>query len=239
MNGKLLGLAVLCLLVGAVIGYSLSILQIGALQSHVSSLESTIASMQSEYRALNITYNQLMTEHDPLEIEYRYLLDLFKDLQSKLDYDVYVLNDQQYYHSLKWDLERANTSIEVAMYSMIYDSDDSVDWANDLINEFVYAHNRGISVNVVIENKTYFGYMDDNWEAHDYLLASGVPVQMDNNGATTDHLKLVVIDHQIVYVGSHNWSESALYYNHETSVRIVSEEIAETFEAYLQSIYGT
>jgi len=157
MNGRLLGLAVLCLLVGAVIGYSLSLLQIDALQSHVSSLESTNASLQSSYMALNITYNELVEDHHSLEIDHAYLIDLFKDLQLKLDYDVYVLTDQQYYHSLKSDLERANTSIDVALYSMIYDPDDSFDWANDLINELVNAHNRGVNVDVVVENRTYFG----------------------------------------------------------------------------------
>jgi len=69
-------------------------------------------------------------------------------------------------------------------------------------------------------------------------MTNGVPVQMDNNGTTTDHLKLVVIDNKIVYVGSHNWSESALYYNHETSVRTVSEIIANLFEEYLEVTYG-
>jgi len=52
----------------------------------------------------------------------------------------------------------------------------------------------------------------------------------------TDHMKLVIIDGYIVYVGSHNWSESGLYYNRETSVRIVNEEVAEEFENYFWTI---
>ena len=120
---------------------------------------------------------------------------------------------------------------------MIYDPDDSYDWANDLIRELVNAKRRGVSVNVIIEYRTYYGYMDGNLEAYDYLLANGVNVKLDNE-TDTDHLKLVIIDDKIVYVGSHNWSESALYYNHETSVRIVSEEIAQTFIEYLKSNYG-
>lgn len=49
-------------------------------------------------------------------------------------------------------------------------------------------------------------------------------------------MKFVVIDGTIVYVGSHNWSESSLYYNHETSIKIVSDSITDTFESYFTTI---
>ena len=150
---------------------------------------------------------------------------------------VQTLSDQNYYFSVLEDIQKANSCIYVAMYSMIYDPDDSYDWANDLIRELVNARQRGVNVNVIIEYRTYYGYMDGNLEAYDYLSANGVNVKLDNE-TDTDHLKLVIIDDKIVYVGSHNWSESALYYNHETSVRIVSEEIAQTFIEYLKSNYG-
>ncbi|MCC6043173.1 MAG: phospholipase D-like domain-containing protein [Candidatus Verstraetearchaeota archaeon] len=150
---------------------------------------------------------------------------------------VYVLTDRDYYHSLINDLRRANKSIYVAMYSMVYDPSDAFDWANDLIRELVNAKNRGVDVKVVIEFRTYHGYMNDNMEAYNYLSSSGVHVKLDQE-ADTDHLKLVVIDGEIVYVGSHNWSESALYYNREASVRIVSEEVAKRFLDYLKNNYG-
>ena len=123
------------------------------------------------------------------------------------------------------------------MYSMIYDPDDAFDWANDLIRELVNAKQRGINVGVVIEYRTYYGYMDSNLPAYNYLRSNGVNVKLDNE-TDTDHLKLVIIDNKIVYVGSHNWSESALYYNRETSVKIISEEIAQSFIEYLKNNYG-
>jgi phosphatidylserine/phosphatidylglycerophosphate/cardiolipin synthase-like enzyme len=55
-------------------------------------------------------------------------------------------------------------------------------------------------------------------------------VKLDGE-STTDHMKLVIIDDEIVYVGSHNWSESSLYYNTETSVKIVSEQVANNLKA--------
>lgn len=159
------------------------------------------------------------------------------ELEQMINYEVYVLTDGGYYQSIINDLQNANETIQVAMYSMIYDPDDSFDWANDLIRELVYADERGVNVSVIIEYRTYWDYMDNNLEAYNYLLAHNVNVQLDNE-TSTDHLKLVIIDGKLVYIGSHNWSESALYYNHETSVKIVSEDIAETFKEYLVTTFG-
>jgi hypothetical protein len=156
-------------------------------------------------------------------------------LEQMVNYEVYVLTNNNYYYSIKSDLENANETILVAMYSMIYDPDDPFDWANDLITELVYAKERGVNVTVIIEYRTYWDHMDRNLEAYDYLLAQNVSVRLDYE-ADTDHMKLVIIDDNIVYIGSHNWSESGLYYNHETSVKIVSEDIAEVFKAYFETI---
>jgi len=78
--------------------------------------------------------------------------------------------------------------------------------------------------------------MDDNLDAYNYLLSNCVNVKLDTE-SNTDHLKLVIIDNRVVYVGSHNWSESALYYNHETSLEIVSEQIAQAFKEYIETNY--
>ena len=160
-----------------------------------------------------------------------------EELEGMLNYEVHVLTDRDYYYSVRDTLQKANSSIIVVMYSMVYDPNDSFDWANDLIRELVNAKSRGIDVSVTIEYRTYFGYMDGNLAAYYYLSSNGVNIKLDNE-ADTDHLKLVIVDDKIVYVGSHNWSESALYYNHETSIEIISEEIAQIFKQYVETNYG-
>lgn len=248
----------LSLLIGTGIGYALSLPQISTLQSEKSSLESQISKLTTDYNNLNNSHNELQIEYELLDIIYRegeadfnILNATLNELQAAceemeariaelvqmVDYEVYVLTDEEYYHAIIDDLKEANETISVAMYSMIYDSDDSFDWANDLIRELVYASDRVINVSVVIEYRTYWEYMNDNLEAYNYLLTHNVAVQLDNE-TSTDHMKLVIIDDEIVYVGSHNWSESGLHYNHETSVKIVSQEIARIFSVYLETTFG-
>jgi len=149
---------------------------------------------------------------------------------------VYTLTDREYYYSVIEDIRNAKSSIMVAMYSMIYDPDDPFDWANDLIRELVRARERGVNVTVILEYRTYQGYMDKNLNAYRYLSANGINVLLDND-TETDHMKLVIIDDHIIYVGSHNWSEAGLYYNRETSIRIISPEVAKEFKEYFQTIF--
>ena len=149
--------------------------------------------------------------------------------------EIRILNDKDYYRSLINDLKNAKEKILVAMYSMIYDPDDPFDWANDLIRELVKAEERGVNVEVILEYRTHNGYMDENLEAYHYLREHGVDVRLDRD-KDTDHMKLVVIDGEIIYVGSHNWTEAALYYNHETSIRIVDSQAAKILETYFKTI---
>lgn len=158
-----------------------------------------------------------------------------EELEGMLTLKLYVLTDREYYNSILYDLRRANNTILISMYEMVYDPYDTFDWANDLIRELVDARRRGVNVTVIIEYRTYRGYMDENMEAYRYLSENGVKVILDND-TETDHMKIVVIDSYIVYVGSHNWSESGLYYNREVSIKIVSRDVASLLERYIETI---
>ncbi len=213
--------------------------QLHDLRKSYDELRSRYEELQSKYLALSKTYSELQrTLQENLSSlleKYSILKEENEKLKREVKYEISVLIDRDYYSSLISDFKKANESILVAMYLMVYDPDDPLDWANDLIRELINARERGVNVTVVIEYRTYTGYMDSNLEEYNYLSANGVNVKLDEE-SDTDHMKLVIIDDKIVYIGSHNWSESALYYNHETSVKIVSEEIAEIFKEYFKNI---
>jgi len=52
------------------------------------------------------------------------------------------------------------------------------------------------------------------------------------------HAKVVVIDGRCVVIGSHNWTESALRYNHEVSVLICSSDLAKEVKEYIESLWS-
>jgi len=218
------------------------------LLGNYSSLNSTHHELQEDYtqledahELLNGIYSSLNSSYSELQMDYDEAIERIGELEQMVEYEVYDLLDEEYYQSMKDDLGNASETILVAMYSMIYDPVDLDDWANDLIRELVNAKDRGVNVTVIIENRTYSPlymnetYVKENLEAYQYLSENNVTVQLDNEN-DTDHMKLVIIDDNIVYVGSHNWTEAGLYYNSETSVKIVSEDIAEIFIAYFETI---
>ena len=63
----------------------------------------------------------------------------------------------------------------------------------------------------------------------------GIKVKFDSPARTT-HTKLVIIDQRYVFLGSHNFTQSALRHNNEASVLIESPKIAQQALAYLKRI---
>jgi len=141
-----------------------------------------------------------------------------------------LLPDEEYYHRLISAIENSRESVYVMMFLMKYDPGDSFDWANDLIRALVSARRRGVEVHVLLEDS-----LEDNRAAYEYLRSKGVDVSFDSP-QTTLHAKVVVVDGEIVFIGSHNWSESALYWNHEVSIRIESKELANALINYFNEI---
>ncbi|NJE11041.1 phospholipase D-like domain-containing protein [Thermococcus sp. MAR1] len=143
---------------------------------------------------------------------------------------VLLLEDGNYYRSLISAIDGAEESVYVMVFLMKYDPEDSHDHANDLIKALVRARKRGVRVYVLLEDG-----LDVNEEAYRYLKENGVDVSFDSP-STTLHAKVVIVDGRLVFIGSHNWSESALDWNHEVSVMVVSEELARDLIGYFEEV---
>ncbi|ADT85227.1 phospholipase D-like domain-containing protein [Thermococcus barophilus] len=151
-------------------------------------------------------------------------------LQNQESTKTYLLIDQEYYHKALILINQANESIYLIMYVAKYDAGDSFDWANDLINALIKAKQRGVDVHVILDN-----YPNVNEATKEYLAKYGIDVRFDSPSKTT-HAKILIIDGKVVLIGSHNWTESALYYNHEVSVLVYSEDFAKELISYFYSI---
>ena len=55
----------------------------------------------------------------------------------------------------------------------------------------------------------------------------------------TTHAKLMVVDEQIILLGSTNWTYNALSSNNEVAVRIRSKEAAKDVVEYFNKVKGT
>jgi phosphatidylserine/phosphatidylglycerophosphate/cardiolipin synthase-like enzyme len=70
------------------------------------------------------------------------------------------------------------------------------------------------------------------------LSEGGVNVIYDSLSKTT-HAKLMVVDGQLILLGSTNWTYHALTTNNETSILIRSKEVAKAFTDYFNRVKAT
>ena len=147
---------------------------------------------------------------------------------------VKLLTDEEYYNRVIEAIEHSKKTVYVMMFFMKYDPGDDFDWANDLIRALVSAKKRGVDVHVLLDER-----IKENMKAYRYLSENGVDVAFDSPNRTL-HAKVIVIDGRVAFIGSHNWSEGALYWNHEVSVEVDSEKVAKRLVEYFRSIknYG-
>jgi hypothetical protein len=149
--------------------------------------------------------------------------------------NVLFLSDDAYYGNLTWYLARANKSVYVVMYVVKYDTSQYNDPVYVILRKLVDLHKRGVNVRVVVDDETKNSYP----ATINYLVGNGVPVRLDESQGKTTHCKIIVIDGQYVFIGSHNWTESALKYNHEATILVNSSELASQVEKYIESIWSS
>ena len=125
---------------------------------------------------------------------------------------------------IRYWISRANESVHVMVYGFTLD---------DLSEALIEAKGRGVEVRVLVDDVTAKSYP----QSLSYLKEHGVPVRLDESPKVTTHVKLVLIDGNYSLIGSHNWTESALKYNHELSVLIESGSVYEALEGYFNGIW--
>ena len=107
---------------------------------------------------------------------------------------------------------------------------------NQVAQALIAAAKRGVRVTVILDQPPEGDAPQaPNRPVAAQLRQQGITVQFDTPERMT-HTKLVVIDQRYVFIGSHNFTESALRYNNEASVRIDSPRLAQQALAYLQRL---
>lgn len=146
-----------------------------------------------------------------------------------------ILEDRDYAKALLEAIRGAREDINVIMYSFDFSWSREEEKTVEVLKELLRAQARGVRVRILL----------DSWVEEDVsrnecsfyaLRQGGVEVSYDS-GTIATHNKLVIIDTEKVFLGSHNWTENALSSNHESSILIESKDLAQRFSRYIIKIY--
>lgn len=144
--------------------------------------------------------------------------------------NVFILTDDNYFPYALSSLVSANKSIHMVMYSLNYYPDHPDSKVNMLIDQLALAVERGVDVRIVVDE-----YATEK-PVLTMLKNKGINIKYDSKNKTT-HAKLIIIDENIIIIGSTNWSYYALEKNHETSLLIKSQNLAKEMERYFEKIW--
>ncbi|MGQ9508001.1 MAG: phospholipase D-like domain-containing protein [Thermodesulfobacteriota bacterium] len=150
--------------------------------------------------------------------------------------DVQLVVDEQYFQVTKKMIQEAKSSILIMMFEMGYYESHPNTPSNILIHELIKAKKRGVRVEVILEvgegmNRT----TERNQKTGKILSDGGVHVIFDSILRTT-HTKGMVVDGELVLIGSTNWTYYALTQNNELSVLIRSKELAKALTDYFNQV---
>jgi len=147
-----------------------------------------------------------------------------------------ILNDE-YFEVAHSQIQKAEESIYLIAYLfLVYDYQDA--YSNRLLKDLIEAHKRGVEVHVILDypKPEYMGEKEPkNQEVYEKLKDAGIDVRFDS-AETRTHNKVLVIDREIIIVGSHNYSFDGLKYNNETSLLIRDRDKAKELIEYFEGI---
>lgn len=146
-----------------------------------------------------------------------------------------LLADGDYVKALLERIDRARKEIFISAY-LFRTLATGKGHPEAVLSRLTAAAGRGVRIDVVLEqNQADDDLSRNNAETATRLRQGGIRVCLEAPDRIT-HTKLVVIDRRHVLIGSHNLTQSALGYNHEASVWIDSEPLAEEVLRYMGSL---
>lgn len=150
--------------------------------------------------------------------------------------DIYLLTNRDYFPVLEDKINRSGDEIMVSMY-LFRTTENRKNLATRLRDSLINAASRGVKVTVLLERekggRKGSSLNEDNNYTAKVLLRGGVKVYFDDPETVT-HTKLATIDRRFVFIGSHNFSDSALRHNNEASVMIDSPQVAKEASSYMR-----
>ena len=114
-------------------------------------------------------------------------------------------------------IDSAKQSLDIEMY--VFTSDK-------ILQALKRASDRGVQVRIILEKRVI---NSDNQKNYNELKVYGVNVKWASQEYALTHAKFMILDGKTMLVGSHNFSENAMYKNREASVIIQSANVVDDF----------
>lgn len=158
--------------------------------------------------------------------------------------DVIDISGTKYFPAVQETLSKAKKSINLVMYLIELSSHKENLKADQLVSSLIEAKQRGVDVEVILDQNVDFVQRrsKSEWEAkvksmraYKRLKEAGVKARYDEPARYT-HAKAIVIDRNIVILGSTNWTESSLNKSNEINALIKSGGLAEEILSYIKTI---
>jgi phosphatidylserine/phosphatidylglycerophosphate/cardiolipin synthase-like enzyme len=164
-------------------------------------------------------------------------IQVIYSLPHPLDYGVYF--DER--ATTATDITLDPTPMEEALLGFIHGASSSIDVAlygldrRSVIDALIAAHDRGVTVRVVGDDEAAAGEYSTGYAA---LSAAGIPLVTDSSTSKLQHNKFLVIDGQVVWTGSTNFTDTGFTLNANNSLVMTDTVLAGTYTAEFAEMFG-
>jgi hypothetical protein len=123
-------------------------------------------------------------------------------------------------------IDGATTSIDVALYGLNRQS---------VVTALIAAHNSGVTVRVVGDDEAASGDYSASYQA---LTNAGVPVVVDASTSKIQHNKFLIMDGEVVWTGSTNFTDTGLTLNANNSIVITDTMLAGVYLVEFEEMWA-
>lgn len=123
-------------------------------------------------------------------------------------------------------IDGASTSIGIALYGLNRQS---------VVDALVAAHNRSVAVRVVGDDEAMMGEYSASYQE---LISAGITVMTDTTTSKIQHNKFLVVDSNIVWTGSTNFTDTGLTLNANNAIVITDTTLASIYTTEFEEMWA-
>ncbi len=130
-----------------------------------------------------------------------------------------------FYNAIIPLINKSKSSIDIPMFFLTHKA---------ITQALLDARSRGVKIRVILDAVG----AKSAYSKHNVLREAGIPVKIENWGGKM-HMKSMIIDNEIIVVGSTNWTSTAAYTNDENLLVIYNKNLANLFGKEFERLYNS